>query len=84
MLVFLSDVHLTDRKPDGSSTQAIDPGAFRKFTWYLKDMAETAKAKEVEIVLLGDIFDVIRSEYWLRSTRSARGPIRTKRTDLAA
>jgi hypothetical protein len=43
-------------------------GAFQKFTLYLKDMAETAKAKEIQIVLLGDILDLIRSEYWLRST----------------
>ncbi len=63
MLVFLSDIHLTD----GSSGETIHSGAFKKFTLYLTEMAETAKAKEVEIVLLGDVFDVIRSDHWLRS-----------------
>lgn len=63
MLVIISDIHLTD----GTSGKTIHPGAFRKFALYLKDMAETSKAKEVEIVLLGDIIDLIRSDYWLRS-----------------
>jgi UDP-2,3-diacylglucosamine pyrophosphatase LpxH len=63
MLAFISDIHLTD----GTSGETIHSGAFRKFALYLKDMVETAEAKELEIVLLGDIFDVIRSNYWLRS-----------------
>jgi UDP-2,3-diacylglucosamine pyrophosphatase LpxH len=63
MLVIASDIHLTD----DSSGKTINPGAFRKFAIYLKDMVQTAKAKEVEIVLLGDIIDLIRSDYWLRS-----------------
>lgn len=63
MLVFISDIHLTD----GTSGETINSGAFKKFTFYLEDMAGTAKAKEIEVVLLGDIFDVIRSDYWLNS-----------------
>ena len=63
MLVFLSDVHLTD----GTSGETMDSGAFKKFVLYLRDLVETAGAKKLEIVLLGDIFDVIRSDYWLRS-----------------
>lgn len=63
MLVFISDIHLTD----GTSGETINSGAFKKFTLYLEDMAGTAKAKEIEVVLLGDIFDVIRSDYWLNS-----------------
>lgn len=61
MLVFASDIHLTD----GSLGDTVESGAFQKFFVYLKDMAETAKAKDVEVVLLGDIFDVIRSDHWL-------------------
>ncbi len=68
MLVFVSDIHLTDGAPEGTSTATIRSGAFQKFTLYLEDMAKTAKAKEIRIVLLGDILDLIRSEYWLRST----------------
>jgi UDP-2,3-diacylglucosamine pyrophosphatase LpxH len=67
MLVFLSDVHLTDGAPDGTTTETMHSGAFQKFKLYLTDMAETAQAKAIQIVLLGDILDVIRSEYWLRS-----------------
>ena len=63
MLVIASDIHLTD----GTSGKTINSGAFQKFALYLKDMVQTAKAKEVEIVLLGDIIDLIRSDYWLRS-----------------
>jgi len=61
MLIFVSDIHLSD----GSSGETIHPGAFKKFGIYAKDMAETAGAKQVEVVFLGDIFDVIRSERWL-------------------
>ena len=63
MLVFISDIHLTD----GSSGETMHPGAFRKFTIYLQDMVETAKPDRVEIVMVGDVFDVIRSDHWLSS-----------------
>ncbi len=63
MLVFISDLHLTD----GTSGETINPGAFKRFAYYLEDMALTSKANEIEVVLLGDIFDVIRSDYWLQS-----------------
>lgn len=75
MLVFLSDVHLTD----GSSGTAIDPRAFRKFCLILKDIvgdARESNIKNLEIVLLGDIFDVIRSDLWLRSENAGDNPIR--------
>ncbi|MCL6583876.1 MAG: hypothetical protein K6U11_09590 [bacterium] len=65
MLVFLSDVHLTD----GSSGTTIDPRAFRKFCQSLKNIvgdARQSNIKKIEIVLLGDIFDLIRSDFWLR------------------
>lgn len=61
MLVFISDIHLTD----GSSGETINPGAFEKFSDHIVEMVKKAEAQELEIVLLGDIFDVIRSDYWL-------------------
>jgi UDP-2,3-diacylglucosamine pyrophosphatase LpxH len=64
MLVFLSDLHLTD----GTSGDTIHSDAFAKFAFTLEDMAVTAGAKEIDIVLLGDIFDVIRSNYWFTSS----------------
>ena len=63
MLVFISDIHLTD----GTSGETIEPGAFKKFADALEDMAASAEAKKIEVVLLGDILDVIRSDYWLNS-----------------
>ncbi len=65
ILVFLSDIHLTD----GSSGTEIDPRAFKKLSDLLTVIIgkpEETKIKSLEIVLLGDIFDVIRSDFWLR------------------
>jgi UDP-2,3-diacylglucosamine pyrophosphatase LpxH len=65
MLVFISDVHLTD----GSSGTTIAPRAFDKLCRSLDDIIwnpKKSKITEVDIVLLGDIFDVIRSSLWLR------------------
>ncbi len=76
MLVFLSDIHLTD----GSSGTTIDPRAFNKFSRMLTDIVgdpEKSKIRNIEIVLLGDIFDVIRSTLWLRGENSdPKKPIR--------
>ncbi|MDO8785917.1 MAG: hypothetical protein Q7J12_06830 [Syntrophales bacterium] len=76
MLVFLSDIHLTD----GSSGTTIEPRAFHKFCRILQDVVgnpQETKIEEIEIVLLGDIFDVIRSNIWLRPENSdPANPIR--------
>ena len=80
MLVFLSDVHLTD----GSSGTTINPAAFAKFCRILADVigkgrerANQKPIEKVEIVLLGDIFDVIRSNVWLRQQNNdPHNPIR--------
>ncbi|MEW5800939.1 MAG: hypothetical protein AB1847_02435 [bacterium] len=77
MLVFLSDIHLTD----GSSGTTIDPRAFNKFCQMMKNIvgdAQRSNIKKIEIVLLGDIFDLIRSDFWLRPENEglARPPIR--------
>jgi UDP-2,3-diacylglucosamine pyrophosphatase LpxH len=65
MQVFISDMHLTD----GSSGLTITPGALRVFAENLKTLVRSVKSKtdvtELKIVLLGDIFDVIRSADWL-------------------
>ena len=69
MLVFLSDVHLTD----GSSGTTIEPRAFHKFCRILENVVgnpQETRIEEIEIVLLGDIFDVIRSNVWLRPENS--------------
>lgn len=60
MLVFLSDIHWTD----GTSGETIHSGAFRGFVQDLARMVKDAKARDLEVVFLGDIFDLIRSEKW--------------------
>ncbi len=57
MLVFISDIHFTH----GETCSTIPPAAFRKFVEILGEMAEPDSVDTIEVVLLGDIFDVIRS-----------------------
>jgi hypothetical protein len=77
MLVIVSDIHLTD----GSSGQTINAGAFRTFVEDLqtsvRDACFRADGKFVplercDLLLLGDVLDVIRSDAWLRSPEGLR------------
>ena len=69
MLVLLSDVHLTD----GSSGETIKPTAFRLFADQQIKLAESVNPlDEIRLVLLGDIFDVIRSTKWLENANTVR------------
>lgn len=69
MLVFLSDIHFTD----GSSGETIKPTAFRVFADNLCKLAETVNPlEELRVVLLGDIFDIIRSARWLDNGNAIR------------
>ena len=72
MLVVISDLHLSD----GTTGATISPGAFRIFADRLKDLAVAASwrtdgryrpIERIDLVLLGEILDVIRSSRW--STR---------------
>jgi UDP-2,3-diacylglucosamine pyrophosphatase LpxH len=78
MLVFISDVHLTD----GTSGTTIVPRAFDKLCRSLEDIINgSARSGQpiinhVELVLLGDIFDVIRSSLWLRDQNAGSEPVR--------
>ena len=75
MLVIVSDLHLTD----GTSGTTIDADAFNIFRERLTDLAWAASTrrvngeetyqpvKEIHLLLLGDILDVIRSTKWLQS-----------------
>lgn len=70
MLVIVSDIHLTD----GTSGETIHNGAFAAFRERLRDLAYDASHRadghyapieQLDVVLLGDILDVIRSSKWL-------------------
>src|SRR5580704_4248084 len=69
MLVIISDLHLTD----GTSGETIRAGAFRAFRESLRELAYDASLRSdskyvpvegIDIVLLGDILDIIRSTKW--------------------
>jgi hypothetical protein len=77
MLVIISDLHLTD----GTSGETIKPGAFRAFRESLREMAYDASWRNekkyspvdcIDLVLLGDIVDVIRSTQWCAAPAEAR------------
>ena len=77
MLVIVSDLHLTD----GTSGRTINAHAFRLFADRVRDMAFDASwrrggsyrpVERVDILLLGDILDVIRSTRWLETDRGTR------------
>ena len=77
MLVIISDLHLTD----GTSGQTIQENAFRIFAERVRDMALDASFRQdntyrpverIDILLLGDILDVIRSTAWLQEGATAR------------
>lgn len=70
MLVIISDLHLKD----GTSGSSITPDAFRVFSERLRSMAYHASwradgryepLRSIDLLLLGDAFDLIRSERWL-------------------
>ncbi len=72
MLVIISDLHLTD----GSSGASIPSGAFALFAERLRDLASAASWRSdgeyrpietIDVVLLGDVLDLIRSAQWLQS-----------------
>ncbi|MFC1996743.1 hypothetical protein ACFLXI_03935 [Chloroflexota bacterium] len=78
MLVIISDLHLTD----GTTGLRIPVGAFRVFRERLEDMAYDASKRadntykpirEFDLVLLGDIFDLLRSTQWNNEEKGQPG-----------
>lgn len=77
MLVIISDLHLTD----GTSGETIRAGAFRSFRESLRELAYDASWRSdkeyvpidcIDLVLLGDILDVIRSTKWCTAPEEVR------------
>jgi UDP-2,3-diacylglucosamine pyrophosphatase LpxH len=77
MLVIISDLHLTD----GTSGETIRTGAFTTFRERIRDLAYDASWRSekkyapiecVDLVLLGDIIDVIRSSRWCEAGSGLR------------
>jgi len=77
MLVIISDLHLTD----GTSGETIRAGAFEAFRESLRELAydaswrsdtDYAPIERIDVVLLGDILDVIRSTKWCGAAAQVR------------
>ena len=78
MLVIASDIHLTD----GSTGLRMPVGAFRLFRQRLEDMAYDASKRdettyqpieEFDLLLLGDIFDLLRTTQWNNEQKGEAG-----------
>ncbi len=74
MLVIVSDLHLTD----GTTGATTSPGAFQIFAERVQEMAVAASWRAdgsyrpvecIDLVLLGDIFDLMRSAHWSPRTK---------------
>ena len=61
MIVFLSDLHLSD---GSAGVDDIPASAFRDTFHSLADRARRSEAKRISLVFLGDLFDLIRTERW--------------------
>ena len=63
MLVLVSDLHITDE----STANNVNPEAFQLLGTEVLDAAERRGAREIHLVLLGDILDMVRTDHWHRS-----------------
>jgi UDP-2,3-diacylglucosamine pyrophosphatase LpxH len=83
MLVFVSDLHLTDN----TTCKTINPGAFSVFADDLRWMTQQACARggagcepgfelldRVDLVMLGDVFDLLRTNKWREDNSSGVRP----------
>ena len=61
MLIVVSDFHLMDGTAGG---HFVEPGVFRSTMHDLAGHAREAKAKDITLVFLGDVFDLFRTERW--------------------
>ncbi len=70
MLVAMSDLHLTDGRT------AVNPhaSAFDVVRDKIVGFARDKGAKEIRLLLLGDIFDLVRTDYWHRNVPPAQRP----------
>lgn len=70
MLVMISDLHLTDE----STSRNVNAKSLSGLL--LRELVHNAKenAREIRFVLLGDTFDLVRSDYWLKDVPADEKP----------
>jgi len=71
MLVAISDLHITDER----TAINVPQGAFDILEHEIVANAADRKAGEIHLVLLGDIFDLVRTDYWHRKARDGTLPV---------
>jgi UDP-2,3-diacylglucosamine pyrophosphatase LpxH len=71
MLVAISDLHLTDEQ----TAINVSQGAFDILEHEIVGNAADRKADEIHLVLLGDILDLVRTDYWHRKARDGTLPV---------
>ena len=71
MLVFISDLHFME---ETAGHYNIPADAFKKFLKNIKVRSDKTKNKdkEVKILFLGDIFDLLRTEEWFKEKEEDR------------
>lgn len=69
MLVFISDLHFVDNT---AGKHNLPPAAFDGVFRDLSDHAGKAKAQDIKIIFLGDIFDILRTEEWFKFDAAER------------
>ena len=70
MLILISDLHLTDER----TARNVSPEAFELMVSLVLDTAERRGARELHLVLLGDILDLVRTDYWHENVPPDRRP----------
>lgn len=72
MLVVVSDTHMSD----GSTANNVHGSAFELLAREIVSAAapDAKAATEVHLLLLGDIFDLVRTDWWHRNTQPAERP----------
>lgn len=71
MLVAISDLHITD----GQTAINVPRGAFDILEQEIVANAADRRAGEIHLVLLGDIFDLVRTDYWHRRASEGTLPV---------
>lgn len=67
-VLLISDVHLTDR----AGGDPVDPDEWHDFI--RNDVERLSKTQPVDLVLLGDVIDILRSEKWRNQSKPAVYP----------
>lgn len=70
MLVVISDIHLSD----GSTANNVHGTAFELLNSEIAAAKQAKGATEIHLLLLGDIFDLVRTDWWHRQTAPADRP----------